>query len=352
MAKDVPSRKYKGVYYRELDDGDRSYYLLMRIDGRQRRVSMGRRSEGVTEAFCFQQKAHIRNSERYGEEEARILQRRKAGDPTFRDLFNEYKENAPLRTSTRRVLGYSLRGIDFWDKTRVGVEDVDAFARKLAAKLKPATVNSRLNMLSAVFQRAIDLGTYRHENPARKVKRVDGEEGRTRYLSREEVDRLLAEVQGDHLNHLFVKLALCTGARISTLMDIRAEDVQGETIRLRNLKVSGTFAGFIDEETLELLAGKKGYVLSLAGPEDRPKEYQYQYRIQLILDRLFNEGVSTEQRVVIHTLRHTTASLMVQRGVPLHVVQKVLDHSSIRSTERYAKLHPDNIRDAVGKLWE
>lgn len=67
MAKDKASKKYKGVYYRDLGDGDRSYYLILRIDGKQRRISMGRKSEGITEAFCFQQKAHVLNTERYGE---------------------------------------------------------------------------------------------------------------------------------------------------------------------------------------------------------------------------------------------------------------------------------------------
>lgn len=350
--KDQPSRRYKGVYYRDLKSGDRSYYLIMRIDGKQRRVSMGRRSEGITEAFCYQQKAHILNTERYGEEEARILQKRRKSDPTFREMYDDFIANSSIKPSSRRVFGYSLRGITFWDRTRVSVDDVLEFQKYMLDRVKPNTVNARLNMLSAVFSYAIDKESYRHENPVMKVKRSIVDDKRLRYLSRDEVDLLLEEVKDDEHLHLFTRLALSTGARISTLMQVRAEDVKGDTVSLQNIKASGHYIGYLDDATKDLLRGRAGYVLALDGEEIRPKEYQYQYRMQLVLDRLFNEGVADQDRVVIHTLRHTTASLMVQRGVPLHVVQKVMDHSTIRSTERYAKLHPDNVRDAVGKFWE
>jgi integrase len=51
-----------------------------------------------------------------------------------------------------------------------------------------------------------------------------------------------------------------------------------------------------------------------------------------------------------HTLRHTAASLMVQSGVPLYEVQKVLGHSTPLMTERYAHLQPQHLQGAVSVL--
>ena len=50
------------------------------------------------------------------------------------------------------------------------------------------------------------------------------------------------------------------------------------------------------------------------------------------------------------TLRHTAASYMVQQGVPLYEVQKILGHSSPAMTQRYAHLAPDHLKGAASAL--
>lgn len=52
----------------------------------------------------------------------------------------------------------------------------------------------------------------------------------------------------------------------------------------------------------------------------------------------------------IHDLRHTFASSLVREGVSLYKVSKLLRHSSIQMTERYAHLAPDDLHDAVANL--
>lgn len=52
----------------------------------------------------------------------------------------------------------------------------------------------------------------------------------------------------------------------------------------------------------------------------------------------------------IHDMRHTCAAWMVQEGVSIYEVKELLGHSTIKMTERYAHLAPENIRDAVAVL--
>jgi len=52
----------------------------------------------------------------------------------------------------------------------------------------------------------------------------------------------------------------------------------------------------------------------------------------------------------IHAIRHTVASRLVQNGVDLYVVAKWLGHTSIKTTERYAHLAPENLRKAAQTL--
>jgi integrase len=52
-----------------------------------------------------------------------------------------------------------------------------------------------------------------------------------------------------------------------------------------------------------------------------------------------------------HALRHTAASLLVQQGVPLYDVQRLLGHESFQITQRYSHLAPDTF-SAIEGVWQ
>jgi integrase len=54
----------------------------------------------------------------------------------------------------------------------------------------------------------------------------------------------------------------------------------------------------------------------------------------------------------LHILRHTLASRLVQKGMPIYMVSKWLGHSSVKVTERYAKLAPNSLAEALAALEE
>jgi len=66
--------------------------------------------------------------------------------------------------------------------------------------------------------------------------------------------------------------------------------------------------------------------------------------------RMLRKALPWLADAVPHTFRHTTASRLVQNGVDLYVVQKMLGHSTIRVTEKYAHLAPGNLKVAVDAL--
>ncbi len=63
---------------------------------------------------------------------------------------------------------------------------------------------------------------------------------------------------------------------------------------------------------------------------------------------LRNAGVDPTTR--IHDLRHTFASRLVSKGVPIFDVSKLLGHKSITMTMRYAHLAPEAFESAIAKL--
>ena len=126
VAKEIKSKKYQGVYYRELDGGDRSYFLRIRIDGKVKRIPIGKKSEGITEAFCNQEKNRILNASRFGEDISNHLRRVKSSEPTFGELFDWYLEKRALKESTAEHLQI-LRKVPFYNSRKITRDDIQKY---------------------------------------------------------------------------------------------------------------------------------------------------------------------------------------------------------------------------------
>jgi len=89
---------------------------------------------------------------------------------------------------------------------------------------------------------------------------------------------------------------------------------------------------------------KQGYVF---GPGDRPlRTGEVQYPL------IFASREAGLKRVGWHVLRHTYASHLVMRNVPIRVIQELLGHATIEMTLRYAHVAPAFHAEAVNRLDE
>ncbi len=138
-------------------------------------------------------------------------------------------------------------------------------------------------------------------------------------------------------------------------------DLDNRTVNLNNLKTKRRYTGFLQDELVEILKEylptlkANDYVVTQKGLQEKKAEHkQIHRRLKPILDRLFNKGLKADDitnRVVIHSLRHTFASHLAINGTPIFTIQKLLDHSDIKQTLRYAKLAPDSGKNAVKGLY-
>lgn len=349
------SKRYQGVYWRELEGGDKSYFLRIRIDGKVKRIHIGKRSEGITEAFANQEKARIINASRFGEDVANQLRKVKNSDPTFGELFEWYLKKRPLKDSTAEHL-LILRKVPFWNAKKISRQEVQDYIDELAKTMRPATVTLRYRQIRAVIRYAIRREKYKYEDPTAGIDLPKGTGARKRYFTADEVEQILEATKDNARLYLFVKMSLCTGARIGTLLSVHRDDIQEDgTVILQNHKAGRAYTGFFDAETMELLKDKQGYVLALKGKEDKvPAMQSIQYKLQAILNDLFNdEHTPPEQKAVVHTLRHAVATRMIDKGVPIEIISKTLDHSSpVITAQVYAKVSPELVRGGVEGLWD
>ncbi len=101
-----------------------------------------------------------------------------------------------------------------------------------------------------------------------------------------------------------------------------------------------------------MTAKEKGKLNQLIFPGRQGKpSTQISQKFREVVNKLFNQGVTDRRaRVTFHTCRHTCASWMVKQGISLYLVQKVLGHSTIQVTERYAHLAPDQLQFAANAI--
>lgn len=188
------------------------------------------------------------------------------------------------------------------------------------------------------------------ENPVQGMEIFDPQNGRERYLSKEETKRLLDAVKESKNPQMqnIIELLLFTGARKREIMDAKWEDVHLERrfIRVplsksgkpRNIPLSSAAM-----EVIERLPRFKDCPFLVPNPatlQPYTGVYEVWHRVRK------QAGL---EDVRLHDLRHTYASHLVNAGASIYVVSKVLGHSQIKNTMRYSHLSEETLLDAVEK---
>jgi len=214
-----------------------------------------------------------------------------------------------------------------------------------------------LQLIGTIYNYNIKYHDLNVINPVVKVKRLKIDNNRERFLTKDEIKKLYDVVKQDDELYLFVKLSLTTGGRLMTISEIKVKDIdfKNKIINLKDFKNNSTYAGYLTDEVIKLLT--KQIKNKKLNKNDKIFKYQkgtIGNRMREILDDLFNKELDKndrKNRVVVHTLRHTFASHLAINGTPIYTIQKLMNHSDIKMTMRYAKLAPDSGKEAVLNLY-
>jgi integrase len=239
----------------------------------------------------------------------------------------------------------------------------------LAKGHKPATVNNALTTLSRLLSLAFERKKVKTEFRFRKL-RVPRRE--PKFLTFEQAEALLELVKRTEPHwYALVMTGLKTGLRIGELIALRWTDVdlKGKRLLVRRAFYRGVESDTknhenrevpLTEQALEMLKDhrvKMGltspYVFCRVKSEEFPRKSargELGSRLSYgtaagVFDRLGKQ--LTGKVMGPHVLRHSFASHLVMRGIPLKVVSELMGHSSVQVTEIYAHLAPQVSRAAV-----
>lgn len=275
---------------------------------------------------------------------------------TFAEFIPTYLDYARLNkaegTVEREIPLIRAHLLPYFGPTKLHAIDVAMIERyklkRRNAGVAPRTINIEVTVLSVVFRTAMQHGMA-FSNPVRDVQRLPVPKRPPRWLSKEEVSRLLAAAESSHLNVL-VNLALYTGMRKAELFRMVWNDVDFDAGRV-------------------IVQPGKNYVFREIGMNDALRtalwplwetsqtrdEYVLTWRGQPYVSnitkawRALMESAEIEN-CTLHTLRHTFASHLATNGVPLAHIQKLMGHRDYKTTLVYAHLSSESVRDHVNRL--
>ncbi len=277
-----------------------------------------------------------------------------------KDFMSTYAKNNNKESEvhTKQVL-LDLHLVPFFGEhpiDQIGSKLIEKYKAERRKTLEKKTVNNHLAVLSKVLNNAVEEGDLAVSPPIKFFKAPPPEFD---FLSFEEAPRLVAAADPG-LWRTMITVALNTGLRQGELLALRWSDV--DLVAGRLLVRRNDWKGNYDTpkggrsreiplnaEALRVLKAQRHLRGELVFCRDDGKRLTYQQLFKALL-RIAKRANLGRIEGSWHTLRHTFASHLVMRGVPLKAVQELLGHSTIQMTMRYAHLSPAVKRDAVAVL--
>jgi integrase len=236
----------------------------------------------------------------------------------------------------------------------ITAQHLDRYKMRRLGEVSPVSVNMELRSLRAAMNVAVSW-KFIETNPFLKLKQARVPESQPSYLTKQDFQRLIDQVKEPWLKEIIV-FAVLTGMRRGEILNLRWEDVDlpRKVIRIHSRADFKTKQGRqrvvpMSEGVYHLLSARYARTMS---------EYVFTLNARKVMEDWVSRKFKTcvrkagleNTKLHFHSLRHTFASWLVQDGVSLYEVQKLLGHSSIAVTQVYSHLQPEQLHDTVNRL--
>jgi integrase len=341
-----------------------SYHITYTdFTGRKIWEKIGKKSEGINEAYCH----NIRNKRvlkiRLGDD---VPATKRKESYTFSMAYNDYIEWIKHEKKTWiNDMHYFKHVEPFFGKreiTSLGSSDFEELkVKKLAEGLAPATVRGILGTARQIFNYVIRMKkieglTNPISNGRVKMPKVNNK--KLGFFSQEQINKLLVELKKEKspLKYNLTLMLLHTGARFSEVASLTWNDINFDNnlIYFKETKEGNSryivMSEPVREVVNELYRNKKCNLLIPGRFGDQiaamPRKWQK------IVDRLIPDNTTAgKYRLTTHSLRHTHASWLAISGMDIRHIQVQLGHRSLEMTERYSHLIPDKRYEMVKEVF-
>jgi integrase len=249
---------------------------------------------------------------------------------TFKELFEIYmdRHSRPRKRTWQEDLDKFetyLKPLGRKRLPEIKKNHISALHSKIGKEHK-VTANRVLALVSSVFGRAIEYGLWEGVNPCLGIRKFP-EKSRDRFLQADELPRFFKALNEEPNETLrdYIFISLLTGARRSNVLSMRWNELNLEqgTWKIPRTKTGDSQTVTLTLEAIEILKARKRWrrILERAGIKD----------------------------LRIHDLRRTLGSWQAITGSSLPIIGKSLNHKNASTTQIYARLNLDPVRESVQK---
>jgi len=254
-------------------------------------------------------------------------------------------------TKWRTILDVHLKPAFCGALRAVTVDAIEAYIKSRSANgAKPATVNGDLAVLRLITRKAVEKHHLSrtpfkdaHGDPVECLRPLREPDGRVRYLSDDELQRLLATLETDLYLRAFVLIAINTGMRRDEILNLNHEtiDTANRLLRLVNTKNGRARVVYLNAVAISAL-------------ESLPRRLDgklFPYTSDQVSMRFVRAArAAGVQDFHLHDLRHHFCSMQAMGGVTGKALSELIGHRTAAMTDRYTHLSGEFLRSAVDRL--
>lgn len=353
----TPTR-FNGVYYRESKSKlfnkkpDKCFYIKYYKNKRQIQEAIGWLSLGYNAQI-----AHKIRIERLEDTSLKVVKL------SFNEAFFKFFEWSKLNKKSWKtdLARYKLHIEPHFGKmllTDITSDKINTFIlgfkikrKKDGAYYAPQTVKHIYNLIRRVFNFVKKLGFFTGDNPVTLVELEKFDNSRVAHLTRDELFRLINVCDSREImsanDGALIKFAIYTGLRKSELFALKWDsvDIEHKIITLYDTKGKKNQSLLISDMAVEALSeipNSDVYVFPSVRGGKRNNITK--------LWRRAKQAANIRSEIVFHDIRHTFGTMAVTAGVPVDVLQKMMTHKDIRTTQRYAHIVDQRLRDGAKLL--
>ncbi len=332
-------RNKMGLYKR-----GKVWWMAISYQGKQVRRPTGTANRRLAESILAKVTVNI--------VEGRFFDILEEKDRTFAEMMEKYMaEHGTKLASRTHYQGYIKNLLPFFGGRRLAEITPKLIVRYKTKRyddgVKPATINRELAVMKHAFNLAIREWEWCRDNPVSRVAMEKENNRRDRWLIYKEEEQLI-QVAPPWLREIIL-FALHTGMRRGEILSLtwQGVDLFRRTVTVFRSK-NGERRTIPINQTVMALLKEKGKVRSLK----TNLVFRSSAHTPINKDNLRRAFTLAVTRTKIedfhfHDLRHTFATRLIQQGVEIYKVQRLLGHKSPIMTQRYAHHYPESLRDGV-----
>ena len=248
------------------------------------------------------------------------------------------------------------------DVVHATFDDLQSFVFETFKNIKSAKTQARLLSSIHSFYRFLLYHRYIEQDPSELLEMPHIEKHLPEVLSVEEIDSMIAQIDMSrpegHRNRAIIEMLYGSGLRVSELTELRLSNIYREEGYMRIIGKGSKqrlvpISPIADEQFGYWLKDRSQLNIH---PKDADIAFLNRYGRQLTRAMIFTivrrlaETAGIKKTISPHTLRHSFATHLLQNGADLRIIQQLLGHESIVTTEIYTHVNIQDLREAVLKF--